>query len=168
MAEPKPKRPRGRPTKLDQTAADTIVQALQVHGLIDYAVTLAGVTRATFHNWIAAGRTQKKGPYRDFFDSVQKAQAGARTTALGNIRLAGKRGAWQAEAWFLERTQPKLFQPRIRVAVAEEQDEFLDKLERRLPRSVFAQVLEVYLEDEGTSAPGADPEGGEEGSSGEG
>jgi len=92
----------GRPTKLTPEIQKVIVDAISAGGFIETAVTLAGVSKDTFYQWLKRGNREKSGIYRDFTDSIKKALATAETHYMALIGRAAKT-QWQAAAWMLER-----------------------------------------------------------------
>jgi len=48
-------------------------------------------------------------PYAEFFAEIDKAQGLAVATRLNRLQKAAQGGAWQADAWWLERRFPKEF-----------------------------------------------------------
>jgi len=67
----------------------------------------AGIHRDTFYAWLERGQKAKTGPYSDFSDAIQKAQADAETRNVALIAKAAKDGTWTAAAWWLERKYPE-------------------------------------------------------------
>ncbi|MFN3323431.1 MAG: hypothetical protein ACK5AZ_08045 [Bryobacteraceae bacterium] len=93
---------RGRPTKLTPEIQKVIVDAINAGGFIETSVTLAGISRDTFYEWLKRGNREKSGIYRDFTDAIKKALASAETHYMALIGRAAKT-QWQAAAWMLER-----------------------------------------------------------------
>lgn len=56
--------------------------------------------------WIARGREQSRGIYRDLVDALVKAEAQSEILAVARIRKAGE-VHWTATAWWLERRYPE-------------------------------------------------------------
>lgn len=93
----------GRSSKLTKQAKDTIVHAISKGTPIKYAAQAAGIHPATFFRWLEQGEQQDVGPYRDFYNAIEKAQGAAVVSHLSNIENAAQSGSWQASAWLLER-----------------------------------------------------------------
>ena len=98
----------GRPTKLDETTARAILDALKVGCPIRVACQAAGVGPTTFKSWVARGKSldEADAPFRAFRADVQKARAAGEAAALKVIHEAMPT-TWQAAAWFLERSRPE-------------------------------------------------------------
>ena len=98
----------GRPTKLDETTAQAILDALKVGCPIRVACQAAGVGPTTFKSWVARGKSldEADAPFRAFRSDVQKARAAGEAAALKVIHAAMPT-TWQAAAWFLERSRPE-------------------------------------------------------------
>jgi transposase len=126
----------GRIPKLTQAAHDAIVGAVGKGVPITHAAALAGVHYATVARWMARGRKDTAGMYREFCDAVKRATAEAIQTRVGRIEEAATGGQvveqrqvvvekegvktttttvkytrpeWTADAWVLERRHPDEF-----------------------------------------------------------
>lgn len=97
----------GRPTKFTQERADRIVQALRDGNFRITAAALAGVSRHTLKSWLARGRAQRRGRYRDFLVRVARAEAEAEADDVRLIHDAATAGDWRAAAWKLGRRHPE-------------------------------------------------------------
>ena len=95
----------GRKTKLTPEVQDLICQAIRAGNYARVAAAYAGITEATYYNWLKRGETAKSGLYFDFFEAVKKAEADAQTRNVAIIQQAAKK-TWQAAAWWLERKFP--------------------------------------------------------------
>jgi transposase len=98
----------GRPTKLNAATQKAIIEAIQAGMYEKDAALYAGISEPTFHNWMARGR-EGEAPFLEFQESVKKARAVAQHTNIQIIRTAAEDGNWQAAAWWLERSFPKLW-----------------------------------------------------------
>jgi transposase-like protein len=108
----------GRPTKLNSEVQERIVEALRAGNYQEIAAKYAGVSDATFHNWMARGREEQRritegekadpeeAAFLEFFVVVEKARSEAEVRNVMQIQHAS-RDHWQAAAWFLERSFPK-------------------------------------------------------------
>ena len=108
------------------------------------ACALEGVGAATFHTWLAKGRAQKKGFYRDFADLIEGAETERRKRLLGKVsKAANEPKHWQAATWILTHTDPDLFTPNIRVHVTQQLDAALDRLAQEFANEpeVLARAL---------------------------
>jgi len=78
-----------------------ILEALKKHNYVSTACELAGISEATFYNWLDKAETYKTrllsgdnieevgGRYVEFFDAVKQARAGSEGELLGRIDTAG-------------------------------------------------------------------------------
>lgn len=108
MASTKPvKRGRGQPTKLTPERLEKILESLREGNYRDTAAEGAGISYDSFRNWEKRGAIEKKGKYFVFFESIKKAEAEGEQLHIRRINKAGEEGAWQADAWMLERKDPK-------------------------------------------------------------
>jgi hypothetical protein len=103
------------------------------------------------HRWIRLGKAQKRGRYKRFFEAIEKAQAEAEARDVALIAKAATTD-WRAAAWRLERRLPRKYGPRVRLAVQEELESVLNRLEKGLEGEVFDRVLRlISAEDEDVS-----------------
>ena len=84
----------GRPTKLTPEVQDIIVDGIN-----------AGVTYATFYNWLEKGEVAKSGVLMEFFDAVSRAKADSALRLVSQITLQAPTD-WRAAAFLLERRFP--------------------------------------------------------------
>ncbi len=73
------------------------------------ACNLVGLSRNTFHEWIARDEgtdpdRPATAPYANFANSIKRARAKRDQRYVAVIEKAAESGTWQAAAWFLERT----------------------------------------------------------------
>lgn len=120
----------GRPTKFYEVQKDLLLAA-QGGNYLDTCAAFAGVSRSTLFDWLRTGArnrrildakprsrmTQLDKDLADFSDAMKKAMAQTEMGHLLNIRAAGKDGAWQADAWMLERKYPNKWGRRDRIDV---------------------------------------------------
>lgn len=92
---------RGRKGKYTPDVIKRIVDAVRLGCPYKLAAQYGGISHETFYDWI-----KNKS---DFSDQIKNAEAEAVMTRIANIRLAAKNGAWQADAWLLERRHPEEF-----------------------------------------------------------
>jgi predicted DNA-binding protein (UPF0251 family) len=101
---------RGRPSKLTKTVAAKIVEYLEVGNYQETAARAAGISRSTFHRWMKRGADAKSrgkdSRYRDFRDSVKKAEAEAEVRAVKCV-IDASETKWQAAMTYLERKFPE-------------------------------------------------------------
>lgn len=95
----------GRKTALWPEVTSTICDALEAGAFLETAFVLAGVSKSAVYEWLRRGNREKSGPYRDFADSLKKANATCELRLLQVINTAAPR-IWFASAWLLERRWP--------------------------------------------------------------
>ena len=129
LKKPKP----GRPSKFVPEAATVVLAHVRRGSPRHIAANAAGIGRSTLMRWMARGKSERRGQFRDFWDALKKAEAEMVTVSLGRIQSAGDGGAvlsrtsvtnsqgvttvvekfaqpiWQASAWLLERRHPDEF-----------------------------------------------------------
>ena len=147
----------GRPSKFVPAAAAAVLGHVRRGSPRHIAANAAGLGRSTLMRWMARGKKEHRGQFRDFWDAIKKAEAEAVVTSLERIQAAGKGGAlvsrtsvtnshgittviekfaqpiWTADAWLLERRHPDEFAVNAREIKALTKDlkvlaERLDKL----------------------------------------
>ncbi len=96
-----------------------ICQALEAGATYEKAAHYAGLGVSTMYKWLADGREEDEGIYREFLDEVKKAESKFLLKHLSNIGLAAKHGDWKASAWLIERRHPE-----YRTNVIPEKNEF--------------------------------------------
>ena len=128
--------------KFDAETTQRIVDLVRAGNYLDTAATAAGLHRTTLHRWLRQGREQKRGMYRKFLNTVEKAQAESESR---DVALIAKASAddWRAAAWRLERKAPRRYGLRIQVGVQEELEAALDRLKAGLEPEVYERVLEL-------------------------
>lgn len=97
----------GRPTKLTPEVQEKIVTALRAGNYQETAALYAGITAATFYDWMNRGKNEPESIYAEFLDAVEKAKADAEVRDVVLIDRAAADGNWQAAAWKLERKFPQ-------------------------------------------------------------
>lgn len=95
---------RGRRPKLTPEVCWAICEALSQGAPLRTAAAAAGIGKATLHRWLARGRAETEGPYRDFRDRVREVSMLVHVHAVASIRASK---SWRAHAWFLERRYPR-------------------------------------------------------------
>jgi hypothetical protein len=174
------KRKRGEPPTEEQTRK--ILTYVRAGNYVETASAVAGVSRDVFRKWLELGNApngEKKHPkcyaLARGLDVAQEESIAAGLATISGAARAKKitkektttdaegktrttvetiedRGAWQAEAWRLERMHPERFALRVRHTVEIEIGSMLDALERGLDPDTYARVLEVLAASE-TGAP---------------
>lgn len=93
-----------RKLKINQETTDKICLAIRAGNYAKVAAEMAGVGESTYYRWLDEG--QKEGTkkiYREFWESIKRAEADAEVAAVALIRQAANNGTWQAASWLLER-----------------------------------------------------------------
>jgi hypothetical protein len=102
-------------SKLTPEIKDKIGTNITLGMPLKFAAQAAGITEATFYNWMEKGETEKSGKHVEFFEYIKECQSKAVQLHLKLITKAAKEGSWQASAWILERRHPEEFGRRDRV-----------------------------------------------------
>ena len=93
-----------RPTKLTQDVTDKVCIAIRAGNYAKVAAAMAGVGETTYYKWLEmADEPNAKKEYREFRESVERAEAEAEVAAIARIRQAADNGDWKAAGWYLER-----------------------------------------------------------------
>lgn len=141
-----------RPTKLNEEVARRIVDLVRVGNFLETASEAAGVERRTVSRWLKRGAEEETGPFREFREAVEKAQAESESRDVALIAKAAK-DDWQAAAWRLERKFPAKYAVRVRQVIEEELQRLLDRLERGLDAPTYQRVLELVVSADGSRPP---------------
>jgi hypothetical protein len=110
-----------RPLVLDEEIRKNILEALHAGNYLETSAAYAGIGKTALYEWLAKGREAQEQidagmevtipnghAYAEFTEQVKAAQARAEVRAVANIKKAALT-SWQAEAWWLERTRPRLY-----------------------------------------------------------
>ena len=94
--------PTGRPSALTPDVQRRVCEAIAAGNTRHDAAEYAGVADSTLRAWLAQGRRQRRGKFRELLTAVKKAEADA---VVRNVAIIQKAAAtsWQAAAWWLER-----------------------------------------------------------------
>ena len=93
---------RGRPSKLTDTVKARLVQAITSGNYHDAACTYAGISPRSFYYWLEKGSTATSGEYKDFYDSIQEAEAACELRMVGQWQQHMNKD-WRAIAEFMGR-----------------------------------------------------------------
>ena len=97
-----------RPTKLTEETVDKITRAIRAGNHASVSARLAGIGETTYYRWMAEGeKDDAESEYREFWESIKRAEAEAEIRSVALIRQAAEQGTWQASAWYLERKHPE-------------------------------------------------------------
>lgn len=108
----------GRPSKLTPESAKKIVDAIAAGNYLEVAAAHGGVVYSTLNEWMKKGERATTGDYREFYESVKRAEADAEMLRIARISKAGSEGNWTADAWYLERRYPDRWGRRTEVSGA--------------------------------------------------
>jgi hypothetical protein len=100
----------GRPTKLTPEVQKRLCDAIAAGNYREAACSYAGIDKATFSRWIARGEQAKTGPFCDFCNAVQKAEADAEVAIVAQWQQHMPEN-WQACRDFLARRFPERWGP---------------------------------------------------------
>ena len=93
-----------RPTKLTKEVTERICLAIRVGNHAKVAAALAGIGETTYYEWLKKSEEPNaKKEYREFRESIERAEAEAEMEAVARIRQASNNGNWKAASWYLER-----------------------------------------------------------------
>ena len=99
------KKKRVRKTLLNTELQREICYLLSEGVSVGATCDTVGITRATYHGWIAKGE-EGRAPYREFVESTRRARGQARVSLLRKIALLND---WRAHAWLLSHCWPEEF-----------------------------------------------------------
>ena len=71
----KPRVKRGRKSTLTADRMEKLLGCVRRRLSNKHACMVAGISETTFYRWIEKGKHAKRGPYREFWDSLQAAHA---------------------------------------------------------------------------------------------
>lgn len=139
--------------KLDPAITHRLVDLIRAGNSLETAATACGIHRTSLHRWLRHGKAQQRGRYFRFFEAIEKAQAEAEARDVALIAKAATED-WKAAAWRLERRFPRKYGPRVQLAVQEELDSVLGRLQKGLAPEAYDRVLQLIVsEDEQVEAP---------------
>jgi hypothetical protein len=98
----------GHPSKFNEDRAEKLLQAVRGGNYLETAARYAGLSYSTLRRWILKADDPDAPPeYVEFKEALEKARADAEVASLAKIQKAAGEGAWQASAWYLERSWPE-------------------------------------------------------------
>jgi len=98
-----------------------LIASLKNGAYVETACSYAGIGTSSVYRWLERGRVEderlqngeapnpEETPYWEIWDAIEKARSEATLRNLTLIQTAAQSGSWQAAAWYLERTSPKLY-----------------------------------------------------------
>lgn len=111
-----------RPSLLTPERSQRIAELVSAGNNVDTAAAAAGISEATFYDWMARGRAERERLaagkrskpkaseeiYLQFLEAIEKARAEAEARLVLLIHKAAQEPrTWQAAAWLLERRTPE-------------------------------------------------------------
>lgn len=108
----------GRPHRLTSDMQQRITDLIEQGMRPQDAAIASGISRSTFHSWMARGRQARDAaerdelsaaeePFLDFLDAVERALTVPEMRAVAVIQDSAAKGSWRAAAWLLERRWPE-------------------------------------------------------------
>jgi len=98
----------GAPSRFNEDRAEKLLQAVRGGNYLETAARYAGISYQTLRRWLLKADEPDAPPeYVAFKEQLEKARADAEVAALAKIQKAASEGAWQASAWYLERSWPE-------------------------------------------------------------
>lgn len=138
--EKKKKRGKGRPSDLTEQVKTKLILSLKAGNHREPACRYAGIVPSTFYAWMAKGRLQKSGDYKDFSDAVLAVEAEVEIRAVQQWQKA-MGDNWEASRAYLAVRYPERWSPRVIVTVTSEFNEAINRLE-----AVFSDRPEILEE----------------------
>lgn len=96
-----------RPTKLNGEVEHQICQLIRAGNTVETSAEAAGISGATYFNWMDKGLQEKEGIYHDFRIAIERARAEAEALLVGRVQKSAGSGSWRAACWLLERQWPE-------------------------------------------------------------
>ena len=81
-----------RPTKLTPEVHEAIVDGINAGLTFRLSCARAGVTPATFYNWLEKGEVAQSGALMEFFNAVERAKADSALRLISQITLQAPAG----------------------------------------------------------------------------
>ena len=98
--------PGGPKTRLTPAVRRKIVTAIEECACsLDAAAAQAGIHPSTLYRWLAQGRQEAAGAFRELHQAVTAAKARSEVALARLVAQAGEKD-WRAAAWLLERRFP--------------------------------------------------------------
>jgi hypothetical protein len=94
--------PTGRPSILTPEVQRRLCEAVAAGNTRHDAAEYAGIGESTLRAWLARGKRQRCGKFRELLAAIKKAEADAVVRNVAIIQKAASK-TWQAAAWWLER-----------------------------------------------------------------
>lgn len=144
------------PKKYTRAVHDVIVTAIREGNRPQVAAGMAGITGATFYEWVRRGKEGDPALW-EFAQDVELAQHEAEGAAVKVIRDAAKMEPELAK-WWLERARADGYAKQLKVQVDEAINAFLNRLEAALDPETFHKILAIYAGQYTPQDEAAEPE----------
>jgi transposase-like protein len=96
--------PRGRKTVFTPENQQRIIDALEIGATLRDATLSAGISEATFYEWLKRGReATRKNEFSEFLEKVEAAQATCRLNFTAVLAKSANDGDWRAALEYLKR-----------------------------------------------------------------
>lgn len=96
----------GRPTKLSEELIQTLAKWVRTGAYITTVCQAHDISRETYYAWMRRGEEEQEGLYREFSDTLKRAEAEAELRLLARLEQCADPqadGPFQRYAWILER-----------------------------------------------------------------
>ncbi|BCM89062.1 hypothetical protein IAD21_00905 [Abditibacteriota bacterium] len=103
-----------RPTKFNDARMNAIVTSLRNGSTRRAAAAAAGVSESRFYDWMNRGETEEE--FREFRESVMRAEAECENAMAKVIITAAKQGDWRASESWLKRRRKEDWSERSEVS----------------------------------------------------
>jgi hypothetical protein len=135
----------GRPSKCTPEVTAAIADRIRAGNFPDVAARCEGVGKSTFYAWMQRGEAEDEGPYRDFVESVTRAEADFESLTLADVRSAvDQQGNAVNAKWLLERRNRDRWGQSIDVRVRNDAiDAVLARLRSGLDSATYARCVEL-------------------------
>lgn len=134
----------GRRLKLTPEIQTKLSSAIAAGNYHEVACDLVGVGTTTFYNWMKKGEKSSSGKFREFWESIKKAEAVAEAKRIKLITDAAEQN-WQAAAWYLERRYPNKWgrQTRVEKQISNNTDDSIKNY-----KNALNEIAEEVWEDD--------------------
>lgn len=93
-----------RKLKITPELIERICLAIRAGNYAKISCEMVGIGETTFYRWMEMGQKDNaRKEYREFWESIKRAEADAEIANVALIRQAANNGSWQAASWLLER-----------------------------------------------------------------
>lgn len=97
----------GRNLKLTPELIEQVSIIIRSGNYAKTACEMVGIGETTYYRWLElADKPNAPKIYREFRESIKRAEANAEVRSVARIMQAADDGTWQASAWYLERKHP--------------------------------------------------------------